>query len=495
MNQRKNLWMAMTILSLGAIAPGCGTQPNEALGLLCAKSQAATKFCVRSNLSPEGPWNEAMAGGGLPIQMWAERPDAMTLDDLVTSPDNLRAWYADIDTLLAFVRDTKKNAESYKASMNGLMGHLLEEARDRQTALLAQPSIDAVGNFKTAVVDKANAEKSPIVASIANDKQAMTVVQAVFDLAKSKAASLSSAYTGVASQFTAYRATEAAETQAYVALAQQASQSTLVTLPDVEHAILLAGQAASAKPNDLSVAAMKLAAQIQVFDVDPELAFTAQQSDFLATHGAVRPDMTSSALRSLNAMLGYIQHRVARSDAVAASLLHGVATREQALLLLNEGSSSAKSTGPYGSTPVSQAARDAIAQTLLLRASTTFSDAATSRLAAVAGDLPASKTLKLPYLARRYDQLTTLLQMEPLCDPSSSSWRESGCVLLRKNFSAAQASRMTDLPALIAAGISLMRQKGVDAVLLDASQAKLDVGDVKGAALLHDAAVRGTEGT
>lgn len=205
--------------------------------------------------------------------------------------------------------------------------------------------------------------------------------------------------------------------------------------------------------------------------------------------------MTSSALRSLNAMLGYIQHRVTRSDALAASLLNGVATREQALLLLNNGSSSAKSNGPNSSTPVSQAARDEIAQALLVKASTTFSDIATARVGALAAALPTSATLKLPYLARRYDQLTALLQMEPLCDPSSSSWRETGCVPLRKSFTAAKTTLETELPTLLAAGISLMRAKGADAMLLDAAQAKLDLGDVKGAAILHDAAVRGTEGT
>jgi hypothetical protein len=35
----------------------------------------------------------------------------------------------------------------------------------------------------------------------------------------------------------------------------------------------------------------------------------------------------------------------------------------------------------------------------------------------------------------------------------------------------------------------------VDAALLDAAQTKLAQGDVKGAAILHDAALRGTEAT
>jgi hypothetical protein len=53
----------------------------------------------------------------------------------------------------------------------------------------------------------------------------------------------------------------------------------------------------------------------------------------------------------------------------------------------------------------------------------------------------------------------------------------------------------TTLPGLIKTGLSTLRAKGADTKLLDAIQAKLDAGDVKGAALAYDAAVRGMEGT
>src|SRR5262249_19850943 len=104
-------------------------------------------------------------------------------------------------------------------------------------------------------------------------------------------------------------------------------------------------------------------------------------------------------------------------------------------------------------------------------------------------------TMGLPYLAKRYDQLVALLQLRPLCDPSSSSWREAGCVSLGASFTAAETYLKTTMPALIKTGIGAMRAKGADAALLDAAQVKLDAGDVKAAALAYDAAVRSTEGT
>ena len=143
---------------------------------------------------------------------------------------------------------------------------------------------------------------------------------------------------------------------------------------------------------------------------------------------------------------------------------------------------------------MSQAERAEIAHALLANASTAFSVTAAARLAALAAPLPKSETPGLPYLARRYDDLTALVQMEPLCEPSSSGWREIGCVSLRQKVTTAKTALKADLPALIAAALTLMRAKGGHAALLDATQARLDQGDIKGAALLHDAAVRGTEG-
>jgi hypothetical protein len=67
--------------------------------------------------------------------------------------------------------------------------------------------------------------------------------------------------------------------------------------------------------------------------------------------------------------------------------------------------------------------------------------------------------------------------------------------LLADNWKAMAADLKTTLPAEITKGIAAMRAKGVDGALLDAAQAKLDAGDVKGAAIVYDAALRGAEGT
>ncbi|WP_437547376.1 hypothetical protein WME97_45495 [Sorangium sp. So ce367] len=106
-----------------------------------------------------------------------------------------------------------------------------------------------------------------------------------------------------------------------------------------------------------------------------------------------------------------------------------------------------------------------------------------------------SEKLGLPLLAERCGELLALVQMRPLCEAASSSWREAGCAALRGQLDAAEAELRTGLPQKIAAGLAALREKGMGAAELDAAQARLDAGDVKGAAIAYDAAVRGAEGT
>ncbi len=71
--------------------------------------------------------------------MWATWPSAVTLDGVVESPDKLDAWFADIDKVVAYLRDTKRNAESYKASLEGNLDSLLRQATDEASKALKMP--------------------------------------------------------------------------------------------------------------------------------------------------------------------------------------------------------------------------------------------------------------------------------------------------------------------------------------------------------------------
>jgi len=356
------------------------------------------------------------------------------------------------------------------------MGELLRRANDRQKELLAQKPVDAVGNFEGALAARAEVEKGPLVKEIASDKKSMAAVQTIFDQAQKDVAPLAAAYTGLVNDFTAYRKTEADETAVYAKLAQEASSAGLGALDAVEQSILAASLEASKKPNELTLAALKLSAQLQQVELALQKALP---GDYLLDHGARSPDMTSAALRSINAMLGYLQQRIKRSDAAATALFANIVLRRQALELV-------------GAAPTARAEAMAVRQK---EASAAFEVMANARLAALASGKTMNAKLGLPYLARRYDELTALLQLQPFCAKAQASWREIGCLYLGGKFAAMKTELGTTLPGQITTGITVMRDKGVEKALLDAAAAKLKAGDVKGAATIHDAALRGAEGT
>ncbi|WP_437746112.1 hypothetical protein WMF39_14535 [Sorangium sp. So ce1504] len=472
---------ALTALVLGATAPGClWDRDDEPLsGRICAiPNTGVVEHCVDASEGPASAWSNAEADGELPIFMWARWSGRVTPDELIASEAELTAWFDTIDRVVSYVRDEQKHAESLRATLHGELGKLLRLIRDSQEEALQAEPIHAPDNFNEAMTGKASAEREPLVAAIAADKQAMAAVQAIFDRARDEGAPLQSRYAGAAASFAAYRATEAAETTAYAALSAQASRSAIEGLDGVEQAVLAAARDASRAPNELAAEVMTLSAELQAFAVSFEEAI-APHKEVLATHGAVVPDMTSGALRSLSAMLGYAQRRVARSDATATALLGGIALRRQALVALE----------------ADDGAREASARSRIRRASEVFSEGARARVAALSAAPPVSERLGLPLLAERCGELVALVQMRPLCEAASSLWREAGCAALRGRFDAAEAELRTGLPQKIAAGLAALREQGMGAAELDAAQARLDAGDVKGAAMAYDAAVRGAEGT
>jgi hypothetical protein len=279
--------------------------------------------------------------------------------------------------------------------------------------------------------------------------------------------------------FAAYRATEADETFSYTKLSHEAPGSTIDELDGVDDAIVKVAHAASAKPNDLRLSGMKLSALVLQFEIESREAL-APHADFMVNHGAAMPDMTSSAMRSINGMLGYVDQRVKRSDATAKGLLLGSNMRRTALQLLADASSPARTT---------------IASALVMKASTSFQDASATRVDAIVAAPKTSAKLALPYLADRYDAYRTLLQTQPLCNAKTSSWREAGCEPLRAKYKDAATYLTITLPSQIKAGLEAMKNQGVEQALIDRAQKKLDAGDIKGAALVHDALLREVEGT
>jgi hypothetical protein len=466
------------VLGLGSLIPGAGclSGDDDNEGRICASPIEGGKYCVSASSGPSAAWNDAMANGSEPIEMWAVWPSKYELRDVVSSPILLDAWLDDGQAILDYVRVTKGSAESYRATMNGKMADDLRQARQLQGGLVREP-IDPVVFVQSEFFQNAIKGETAVNVKIWADKEALTEMQIVVEQAKFDGAPFATQYKTLVDDFLAYRATEAAETLLYTQWSHEISAATLAELPGVENEVVKVAQKASAKPNELLMSGMKLTAEILQFDKTTREALLPHET-ILIENGARMPDFSSSALRSVHAMLGYAQHRVARSDATGKSLLLGAAMRRNALQLLANADSPARST---------------IANALLAKAGTTFAQSAQVQVDAIQ-TVQMSK-LGVPYLAPRYDEHAALLQMVSLCNATSSSWRETGCVSMRPKFKDAGMYLKVTLPAEIKQGLTFLKNQGVDALMIEKVQQKLDKGDIKGAALVHDVLLQSSEGT
>jgi hypothetical protein len=282
MRAGKTLAAAIIAAVVGGFVPGCFLfpDPDPTVGRFCASPSEGGEYCVPSTRDPAGAWGDAVAHGSLPIQMWAEPAGDVSLDDLVKSRDRLGRWFDDIDKVVSYVRDTQANAESYRASMNGRLGQLLREAKNRQASLLAEMPADPHGDFKGALGAKAEAEKEPLLGTIALDKQSIEEARKALDAATGDLAPLATRFADLAQSFSAYRATEVEERDAYQKLGKDASHAEGEDLDGIEQAILETAKAASAAPIGPSLEAWKLSAELGQFalasqaSIQPHLEFT-----------------------------------------------------------------------------------------------------------------------------------------------------------------------------------------------------------------------------
>ena len=116
---------ALVVVAAGTFVPGCLSSGDTYVpfGRICAVAGGGEEVCVPAEEGPASAWSEAMATGSLPVAMWVEPSGGMTLEDVVRSGDNLGRWFATIDKVIAYVRDTKGNAESYKVTMEASWAH------------------------------------------------------------------------------------------------------------------------------------------------------------------------------------------------------------------------------------------------------------------------------------------------------------------------------------------------------------------------------------
>ena len=120
---------------------GCFLFGDEAEQEGASPVQGGT-YCVPASEGPSAAWAKAEANGTEPIRMWALWPKNVPIDDVIASPTRVNAWLDDEQRVMDYLRVTRGNAESYRATLAGRLGRDLSRARRAQEKIIADKVLD-----------------------------------------------------------------------------------------------------------------------------------------------------------------------------------------------------------------------------------------------------------------------------------------------------------------------------------------------------------------
>ncbi|WP_244227405.1 hypothetical protein [Corallococcus aberystwythensis] len=411
------------------------------------------------------------------INLWVGAPPSQA------STSELVVWLDAQRQVTDFLKNSQKSAETL---LESLKIHAVDRSNriSEQRFIISQVTerVDRMSTHaEQEVKAKASAYQDPIVLEAADVKAGMTRLDLRIAEARTTLEALSPQVVSLVGQFEAYRNTEAASIAALQALAAQAStagfqglETAMLTAADLSHQESGATTALVTEARRLR----SLLARAQEEYTDSLVP----QRELIATRGLRMGDLVVGERKMVEGIEGYCEARKRKTLTTLERLLEGMKQRREALIALE----------------ADQATRQALADEAFLTASQRFLSDVTPRSTQLWQVAPKSTVLKLSFLSEKFDQMESYLQFEPACAPPAAgtrSWREAGCVAMRRDFSRVRSWRTSTLPGTLRLNVAMMRQAGsVPAALLAEVEALTAAGQLKAAATVHDAALRVSDG-
>lgn len=391
------------------------------------------------------------------------------------------AWFAQAQRVVDWLRASNADTALFERSIKGLTKQKdeMKKSQDRLINSKKGATNGALQKVKDAV-GAVSAEKAPIAAELADARVALGEMQVALDRAKAQLVALQPVYTGLVFDFQVYKQNEPMTMTALQTFSQLASNGDAATIATVQVGLGDVETQEANRASTFSVQAMLVRARLTAIQVEYELALQPHE-DFMTRYGIVAARVVMSEVRAVGNMIAYAAQRQRSIEQAAAQLLDGMRARTDALVAL----------------AAEQATRDTVANAQFLQASQRFVDEANARMAALWAALPASNTLKYPFLSAQYDRFVTFLQLEPACSQAalaSSSWMKTGCNLMAPSFSRAHSYLTDTLPGTLRLRVMLLRRKNANASLLSEVETQLGVGNLKAACNAYDAALHMLDG-
>ncbi|QQR45749.1 hypothetical protein JKA73_06355 [Myxococcus xanthus] len=444
--------------------------------------------CVYATQSPQLPYDAIFNGlvnrcdtdlacRFQPIKLWATAPD------VGASTQELATWLDAQQRVVDFLKNSNRSADSLMVSLEAQATERRSYGRDQDVTIAAAADrIDTIlGNAAARVKQAAREYGDPVVVEEAEVKAGMVRLEQT--LAESRAAleALSLQVVAVADQFRAYKDTEPAITMRLHTLAAQGSAADLEGLVTAQLEAVALAQQESGDSSAVVQEVMRLRTRLALLQ-EEYVERLGMDAAFIAQRGLHMGDLVDGELEMLGGMRGYCETRRRKVLTTVDRLLEGMKQRRDALIGLES----------------NEATRQALADAAFLSASQRFLDGVTARSTQLWQVAPKSSALKLSFLSEKFDQMESYLQFEPACAPPTAgqrSWRETGCVAMRRDFSRVRTWMSSTLPGTLRLNVAMMRNAGtVPAALLAEVEAKLAAGQLKAAASVHDAALRVSDG-
>ncbi|WP_342379108.1 hypothetical protein NVS55_06765 [Myxococcus stipitatus] len=412
-----------------------------------------------------------------PIKVWVAEPD------LNATPAELVTWLDGQQQVIAFLKNSNKSAETLQVSLNAMRDGARGLVRDqeRELAAVTDRIKTMVASAESTVKAKAREYGDPVVVEEAEVKAGMVRLEETVAESRAALAALAPEVVALANRFAAYKATEPATTTALRTLAAQGSAANLQGLVTVQLDAVALAQQESGEASALAMEAVRLRTRLGLLQ-DEYVTSLQRDKAFIAQRGLLMGDLVDGELEMLGGIAGYSDSRRRKVLTAVDRLLEGMKQRRDALIGLE----------------ADAATRQSLADAAFLTASQRFLDDVTARSTQLWKVAPKSTVLKLTFLSEKFDQMESYLQFEPACAPPAAgqrSWRETGCVAMRRDFSRVRTWMTSTLPGTLRLNVAMMRNAGtVPAALLLEVEAKLAAGQLKDAATVHDAALRKSDG-
>jgi hypothetical protein len=391
--------------------------------------------------------------------------------DTAYSPKVVRHYIDGEKQLMAFINQSDMNAASVRASLDLIQGwHSAIMGRAAFPDQVKQRRQDVKDDVTGKLTKVAEATIGPEKAALADSKLKIANIKAYTDEYVKASTALATDFQSLTVQYRAYRATESSSFDAINKIAQTAKDADLTTIAALKQQLGQLSSSESLQPEQIVLDTGRLSSELTQVQAHYDKGLE-PLIQFMKDKSFKKPDETTVALHSLSEMYAYCLGREGQITQAILRVYDGLNRRTQGLL--------AQATD--------QATRDTMVKTAQLRSSSAYiADVNTTR-DSLWKTLPQSTKLKLSYLSDKFDEMTAFLQRETLCTGTVPDYMQTGCNLMKPDFTKAHDWLNKTGPSTIRIQLLLMKQAKLPQDRIDAITAELAAGKTRQAAGEHDA--------